>query len=838
MKVNVQRERSFYKIELDKYNKRKYLKSENKSLNKEETKTRLTSINSDIEKLYKKYSEIKKERLTKEKSQQILVNRLNFLRNEAKRSVSKNENPKNIKKIIDDKNKKIFVKINSKYKFNRIIKRHKNSENIISNELLYIDNDSLSKTSFNGNESEIIGNSFNKSSLNSKKKVNNSNLIGEKENNQNENNSIDLNKNNLNNIEDFIKKYKYNIGNKNSNNNIYIIINNPNTSSNDKTSNNNLNNNSNNCVNINFTPKNDNIKNENNKKNNSDDNNIIDIAEEGENIILMNANGRKLQDIINSINNLNNKNIVKNKNDKNKNNNDINKNNSENNIKKEKEKVNNNDKNKDNNENKKEDNIIENNKKDKEEEKIDKNNIILNKNDKNDDNNNNNNIDEIKKEEKKEAFVRPNFLNLYKNEENCGTNQKIDINSYGETNRVENKNIQLKENLILDDKKENKRIFNQNRIKLYENENEKEEIKKDKKTDNSNFIKKCVINQNKNINSLNKVNNIFNSGISTISSCSSGKKRKKRKQISDNNLNDKNSLNEFEESYIKNNTNANNTVSVDNFEYFKLYKSVITENKDKKATPEKLNKKIDINKNNILNEKEINNNLIDNQKKNIIYEGNKNIKFSLSKIDLNDNNKNIFKKKKNNIEKRKNYLRRDSYCTSIEKKRKALGLEFKPNFKRELSIQTSKNNKNKITLGKRIKNNITIENDDIKSMNIYESLFNKKKKKNIIYNDDRLIKVRKRDENKEEKKYKFLKKNIDKEKNSHQFLKNKTSLDFNYNNKNSFNNNIKSELKDLRNRKIRYKKNSNLDLDNDNVTNKTSDSCFYSLVNKIINGTK
>ena len=151
MKVNVQRERSFYKIELDKYNKRKYLKSENKSLNKEETKTRLTSINSDIEKLYKKYSEIKKERLTKEKSQQILVNRLNFLRNKAKRSVSKNENPKNIKKIIDDKNKKIFVKINSKYKFNRIIKRHKNSENIISNELLYIDNDSLSKTSFNGN---------------------------------------------------------------------------------------------------------------------------------------------------------------------------------------------------------------------------------------------------------------------------------------------------------------------------------------------------------------------------------------------------------------------------------------------------------------------------------------------------------------------------------------------------------------------------------------------------------------------------------------------------------------------------------------------------------------
>ena len=128
MKVNINKERNSLKNERDKLLRRKDLKSEDKSLKREET-SRLTSLNSDIEKLLKKYSEIKKERITKEKNQQILVNRLNYLRNEVRRSVSKKGNqPKNIKKSIE--NKKIFVKINSKYKFNRVVKRYKESDNL------------------------------------------------------------------------------------------------------------------------------------------------------------------------------------------------------------------------------------------------------------------------------------------------------------------------------------------------------------------------------------------------------------------------------------------------------------------------------------------------------------------------------------------------------------------------------------------------------------------------------------------------------------------------------------------------------------------------------------
>jgi len=304
MKVNIKKERNSLKTERDKLFRRKDLKSEEKSLKREGT-SRLTSLNSDIEKLLKKYSEIKKERITKEKSQQILVNRLNYLRNEVKRSVSKKGNqPKNIKNPIE--NKKIFVKINSKYKFNRVVKRYKESDkqNSNNNELLK-DNESLGKISFNGNESQIIYSGNYKSFGNSKKKgYNNSNMniSNEKENENNSHN--DLNKNNLSNIEeDILRKYKYNIGNKNSNNNIYIIINNPNNNFFKEKS---LNLDNKNSFYIdNFTPKN-NINKVKYEKNNHFKNksfNNIDFAEEGE-IILMNANGRKLQDIINSINNL------------------------------------------------------------------------------------------------------------------------------------------------------------------------------------------------------------------------------------------------------------------------------------------------------------------------------------------------------------------------------------------------------------------------------------------------------------------------------------------------------------------------------------------------------
>ena len=56
---------------------------------------------------------------------------------------------------------------------------------------------------------------------------------------------------------------------------------------------------------------------------------------------------------------------------------------------------------------------------------------------------------------------------------------------------------------------------------------------------------------------------------------------------------------------------------------------------------------------------------------------------------ISSNYHNNYNTKRNiNLEKFKtNNFRKDSYCTSIEKKRKALGLQFKPDLEKELSIQ-------------------------------------------------------------------------------------------------------------------------------------------------------
>ena len=659
MKVNIKKERNSLKIERDKLFRRKDLKSEDKCLKREET-SRLTSLNSDIEKLLKKYSKIKKERITKEKSQQILVNRLNYLRNEVKRSISKKGNqPKNMQKPI--KNKKIFVKINTKYKCNRVVKRFKLSEkHNFQNIKLFKDNESLSKTSFNGNESQI--NYTYKLFANSKKKgYNNSNinLSNEKENEKNDVHD-DLNKNNLSNIEkDFLRKYKYNIGNKNSNNNIYIIINNPNNNFFKEKS---LNlDNKNNFFYDNFTPKNNinNVKYENNNHIKNKSYNNIDFDEEGK-IILMNANGRKLQDIINSINNLNNL-----KSNKNKSKAIIFENNDEKDEKDEKEKDN---------------DKINNNKKD------------------NDDINNNiNNIDEIKK---KDVFIRPDFLNLYENDNNSAMKQKVDINSFGETNRTENCQIKGAEtNEIINDSK-NKKF-----------EDEKKELNKDSKNN---------INYSNISNSQNKMGNPFSSGISTISNGSSGVKQiNTKKQLTDIDKN-KYLLDEFNkfEDITKNNLILNNTISIDNFEYYKLYSSnSTTDEKEKNNTINNdpkdffikdskdnnyylLNKK---NKISMMNVKKT------DFKNNIKKIGNSCINYSLSYKNLNNSfrNKDITEIRINNTklnidsEKiKKNYIGKDSYYTSIEKKRKALGLEFKSN--REFSIQTEKVIKKKV-LGKRKK---------------------------------------------------------------------------------------------------------------------------------------
>ena len=795
MKVNIIKERSFYKKERDKFKKRKELQSQNKTLKKEETSSRLTSLNSDIEKLYKKYAEIKKERLLKEKSQQILVNRLKYLRNEAKRSVSKKD--KQEKKFgeggDEEKNKKIFVKVNSKYKYNKIDKRKKGLDKQSGIEI-FNDNDSLSKISFNGNESEIIASSY--KSLNTKKinsNTNNrnssSNLNSEKENIQNENN-CEINNNKINNkhndynngnIEEFLKNNKYNIGNKNSNNNIYIIINNPtnNNNCNEKRLKNNLENNNkydyDNC-----TPKdNNNFRNNNfleKCNNNYRSNNIIDLGEEGDNIILMNANGRRLQDIINSINNLNyiNKN--------NNNDSDNRKENINNEIEKTSEPA---------------------NIKEKEIEKDpEKNN---NENEKNE----NGEID--KKDEKNDGFVRPSFLNWYKNEENSGIKQKIDdFYSNRDANRFDNTLLQTTESKISN----NKEISDNNK-----NKNIIEEIKKN---NINNAFNKNIFHQHKTINSDNHL-------------------------ITENIINKKNNINKLN-IYLRqkkvDELKNNEAISFDNnnLEFYKLYNSVNnTNNKIKNlliSSEEKDKIKDNLNSINVERNKKINNNKeniyqINKQKKllhnknnipnNFVRIDNKQINYSLSQKNLNSDKYTISNKENNyntkwniNLEKiRKNNFRKDSYCTTIEKKRKALGLEFKPNFGRELSIQTEKNTEKKNKILGRIRNN------DLKNKNLY---------KNNLFYKDKLIKVRKKDEYKKvEKRFKFLKRSIENEKTNHRMMKNKTSTNFNYN-KSVFKNDNKKEL---RNRKIND--NPSIFNNNDNISNKTTDSCVNYLIKKDIN---
>ena len=108
MKPNFQRERNYFKMERDKNNdtlaQRKLSNSQNKSIEK------LSTLNLDIEKLYKKYAEIKKERLLKERSQHILVNRIKVLRSHQNSSKNK-EKVGTLKRF--EKYQKIQVKVNS-----------------------------------------------------------------------------------------------------------------------------------------------------------------------------------------------------------------------------------------------------------------------------------------------------------------------------------------------------------------------------------------------------------------------------------------------------------------------------------------------------------------------------------------------------------------------------------------------------------------------------------------------------------------------------------------------------------------------------------------------------
>ena len=214
---------------------------------------------------------------------------------------------------------------------------------------------------------------------------------------------------------------------------------------------------------------------------------------------------------------------------------------------------------------------------------------------------------------------------------------------------------------------------------------------------------------------------------------------------------------------------------------------------------------------------------------------NKQINYSFSQKNLNNsnhsfinninNNYNIKLNKNTNLDKiRKNNFRKDSYCSSIVKKRKALGLEFKPHFERELSIQTEKNTEKKKKILDKIKSNNAI--NDNKCLNSLNNMFDKNK----------FIKVRKRDEYKKvEKRFKFLKKSIEREDHIHKMIKNKTTTNFNYNKK-KFKFKKRNE-NELRNNTIKYD-NINIFDNNDNISNKTIDNCINNLINKTLKENK
>ena len=152
--------------------------------------------------------------------------------------------------------------------------------------------------------------------------------------------------------------------------------------------------------------------------------------------------------------------------------------------------------------------------------------------------------------------------------------------------------------------------------------------------------------------------------------------------MKNNNLKPKNKKNSVISQVInKNNKNELNNFLFNTFQSF----SSSTETLNKKE-----NKKINVDK-----EKEyIKGDKIKNKENQIGFHDKINyIKQNLT--NTKSNKKNTKQKNINSEKPRINKLRNDSYCNSIENKRKILGLEFKPNIKRELSIQTEVNSERK-----------------------------------------------------------------------------------------------------------------------------------------------
>ena len=810
MKPNFQRERSYFKMERDKSNdtlaQRKLSNSQNKSIEK------LSALNLDIEKLYKKYAEIKKERLLKEKSQRILVNRIKVLRSQQNSSKNK-EKVGNLKRF--ENYQKIQVKVNSKYNNKRnILKRYKKHK---GNK---IDSDARS-----GKYKTINNNNIKESRINTVTMNTNSNNKSD--------HKLDSETYNINSIDDFLKKYKYNIGNKNSNNNIYIIINNPNNNFPEK-----KNSDSNSEKHYNhrtaiYKKENKNKINDFGKEDmekkhfNSDLN--LDFDSNGEKIILMNTDGRKIEDIINSINNIkiektdnniiitnNNENndnqtknlekknnkqnesIIKDYNSSNKKNNDLKDNKDNNENKDDYIKIDdnigsrNNDKDKDNKNNlNKSQKIKENiynkfntmlmNESSGKKKDEDINNEFFEKKDENNSAKNlkNNNDMIITGNKTTEQFTRPNFLDLYKNEEKADTNkedikeeEKNDINS-------------LKNNENKNSHKPPKKDNNSN------NEgNEHEHISldlpsiNDSSISNKKLIRKKVIIQNNKNSTINNPKKISSNDDNNSDIYSNQKKMEEMFNRTNNN-----NFNKF------NINNTNNTIPINSSENNKDNKIVNTNDRINKKTiidniiySPKIIEKGNTTQINKKTGKALTNNQrtknyptlkrINNMQAKNHSNSNYNnlINYSLSFTNLSCKNnkktstsKNNYNTRRNiNYEKlKKNNVRKDSYCSTIEKKRKALGLQFKPNFEKELSIQYDTVTHTNNVFGK------------YKNFDVFKKAYDNSKNK--------VIKVNKRDEgsiNNEEmnitpQRFRIFKKSGD-IKNQHVFVKNKTSSNFNY----------------------------------------------------------
>jgi hypothetical protein len=209
------------------------------------------------------------------------------------------------------------------------------------------------------------------------------------------------------------------------------------------------------------------------------------------------------------------------------------------------------------------------------------------------------------------------------------------------------------------------------------------------------------------------------------------------------------------------------------------------------------------------------------------------INYSLSFTNLSCKNKissnstsNYNTKRNINYEKlKKNNVRKDSYCSTIEKKRKALGLQFKPNFEKELSIQYDTVTHNNNAFGK------------YKNFDVFKKAYENSKNK--------IIKVNKRDEgsiNNEEvditpQRLRIFKKNAE-IKNKHVFVKNKTSSNFNYIRK-RLNNDIKNNLNEIKinnNRKMNnFYTNYSLSEINNSLVQINDNNNLSGMPNKTIN---